>query len=92
MHLAAIRLRDKLGRILGVMTAMQQSPETMLLLHPAGPESSARAGMILASVAPGLQAEAQAMQQNLEEIRAVRTIRRWTNVRAASNARAHVMT
>lgn len=66
--------RDRLGRILGVMTAMQQSPETMLLLHPAGPEASARAGMILASVAPGLQAEAQAMQSKLEEIRAVRTI------------------
>lgn len=66
--------RDKLGRILGVMTAMQQSPETLLLLHPAGPEASARAGMILASVAPGLQAEAEAMQQSLEEIRTVRTI------------------
>lgn len=65
---------DKLGRILGVMTAMQQSPETMLLLHPAGPEASARAGMILSSVAPGLQAEAEAMRQSLEEIRAVRTI------------------
>ncbi|MFT4012475.1 MAG: peptidoglycan DD-metalloendopeptidase family protein [Paracoccus sp. (in: a-proteobacteria)] len=66
--------RDKLGRVLGVMTSMQQSPETMLLLHPAGPEASARAGMILSSVAPGLQAEAAAMQRNLDEIRAVRTI------------------
>lgn len=66
--------RDKLGRVLGVMTSMQRSPETMLLLHPAGPESSARAGMILSSVAPGLEAEATAMQKNLEEIRTVRTI------------------
>ena len=66
--------RDKLGRVLGVMTAMQRSPETMLLLHPSGPQASARAGMILSSVAPGLQAEAQAMQHNLEEIRTVRSI------------------
>ncbi|WP_323033870.1 hypothetical protein [Paracoccus sp. (in: a-proteobacteria)] len=66
--------RDRLGRVLGVMTSMQKSPETMLLLHPAGPEASARAGMILASVAPGLEAEARDMQQKLEEIRAVRTI------------------
>ena len=33
--------RDSLGRVLGVMTSMQRSPETMLLLHPSGPESSA---------------------------------------------------
>ena len=66
--------RDSLGRVLGVMTSMQRSPETMLLLHPSGPESSARAGMILSSVAPGLQAEAQAMQDKLQEIRTVRTI------------------
>ena len=66
--------RDKLGRVLGVMTSMQRSPETMLLLHPAGPEASARAGMILSSVAPGLEAEATEMQKQLEEIRAVRTI------------------
>ena len=66
--------RDRLGRVLGVMTAMQRSPETMLLLHPAGPEASARAGMILSSVAPGLEAEAREMQQKLEEIRTVRAI------------------
>ncbi|HRM74175.1 MAG TPA: peptidase M23, partial [Paracoccus sp. (in: a-proteobacteria)] len=66
--------RERLGRVLGVMTSMQRSPETMLLLHPSGPESSARAGMILASVAPGLEAEARDMSQKLEEIRTVRAI------------------
>ncbi|MDS9466569.1 peptidoglycan DD-metalloendopeptidase family protein [Paracoccus sp. MBLB3053] len=66
--------RDTLGRVIGVMTAMQHSPETMLLLHPAGPEASARAGMVLSSVAPGLQAEAAEMQKQLEEIRTVRTL------------------
>ncbi|MFV0382777.1 murein hydrolase activator EnvC family protein [Paracoccus sp. (in: a-proteobacteria)] len=66
--------RDKLGRVVGVMTAMQRSPETMLLLHPSGPEASARAGMILSSVAPGLQAEAQIMQSRLAEIATVRAL------------------
>ena len=66
--------RERLGRVLGVMTSMQRSPETMLLLHPSGPESSARAGMILSSVAPGLEAEARDMQKKLEEIRTVRAI------------------
>ncbi|UXU76002.1 MULTISPECIES: murein hydrolase activator EnvC family protein [unclassified Paracoccus (in: a-proteobacteria)] len=63
-----------LGRVLGAMTAMQKSPETMLLLHPAGAEDSARAGMILDAVAPGLKAEAQQIQRQLEDIRAVRAI------------------
>ncbi|SIQ55409.1 Septal ring factor EnvC, activator of murein hydrolases AmiA and AmiB [Paracoccus thiocyanatus] len=66
--------RERLGRVLGVMTSMQKSPESVLLLHPSGPEDSARAGMILSSVAPGLEAEARDMQQKLEQIRTVRTI------------------
>lgn len=66
--------RERLGRVLGVMTSMQRSPETMLLLHPAGPEATAHAGMLLSSVAPGLEAEARDMQAKLEEIRTVRTI------------------
>ena len=66
--------RDRLGRVLGVMTAMQRSPETMLLLHPAGPEASARAGMVVGAVAPGLNAEAREMQARLEQIRKVRAI------------------
>ncbi|WP_347266694.1 peptidase M23 [Paracoccus sp. (in: a-proteobacteria)] len=66
--------RERLGSVLGVMTAMQRSPETMLLLHPAGPEASARAGMVLGAVAPGLDSEAREMQQKLADIRSVRTI------------------
>ncbi len=63
----------RLGRILGVMTAMEQSPETLLLLHPAGPEGTARAGMLLGSIAPALQAEADRLRADLDEIAAVRT-------------------
>lgn len=66
--------REKLSRVLGVMTAMERSPETMLLLHPAGPEATARSGMILASVAPSLRAEAEEIQSKLQEIREVRTL------------------
>src|SRR5690606_31630668 len=42
--------RDRLARVLGAMTSLQQSPETALLLHPDGALSSARAGMILSDV------------------------------------------
>lgn len=62
----------RLGSLLGVMTAMEQSPETLLLLHPSGPEATARAGMLLGSVAPALQAEADALRGDLEEIAGMR--------------------
>ncbi|MDN3712422.1 hypothetical protein QWZ10_12880 [Paracoccus cavernae] len=66
--------RDRLGRVLGVMTAMEKSPETALLLHPAGPEATARSGMILTSIAPSLKAEADLLGAQLREIRTVRAL------------------
>lgn len=66
--------RDRLGRVLGVMTAMQKSPETALLLHPAGPEATARSAMILNSIAPALSAEADELQTALREIQTVRAL------------------
>ena len=66
--------RDRLGRVLGVMTTMQRSPETALLLHPAGAGSTARSGMILNSVVPALQAEADTLKAGLDEIATVRAL------------------
>ncbi|WBU53565.1 murein hydrolase activator EnvC [Paracoccus sp. SCSIO 75233] len=66
--------RDQLSSILGVMAAMEKSPETLMLLHPAGPEATARSGMILSSVVPGLREEADALKKNLDEIAEVRKL------------------
>ncbi|AGT07499.1 murein hydrolase activator EnvC family protein [Paracoccus aminophilus] len=66
--------RARLSRVLGVMTTMEQSPETALLLHPAGPEATARSGMILASIAPALKAEADGLRDQLKEIHTVRAL------------------
>ncbi|MDO5622841.1 MAG: peptidoglycan DD-metalloendopeptidase family protein [Paracoccus sp. (in: a-proteobacteria)] len=66
--------RDTLGRMLGVMVAMQRSPETTLLLHPSGPQATAESGMVMTSVAPALQAQAEAMRSRLEEISRVRAL------------------
>ena len=65
---------DRLSRILGAMTALGEAPETAMLLHPGGAEATARSAMILASVAPGLRAEAEALQTDLDEIAAVREL------------------
>ena len=56
------------------MTTMQRSPETALLLHPAGAGSTARSGMILNSVVPALQAEADTLKAGLDEIATVRAL------------------
>lgn len=66
--------RDRLGRVLGVMVAMERSPETTLLLHPSGPDATAHSGMVLTSVAPALQAQAEALRGDLQEINKVRAL------------------
>lgn len=66
--------RSRLADVLGAMTALQHSPESSLLLHPAGALSNARAGMILSDVTPGLRAEAERLQADLDEIATVRAL------------------
>ncbi|WBU60422.1 murein hydrolase activator EnvC family protein [Paracoccus albus] len=66
--------RAELSDIVGVMISMQQSPETLMLLHPSGAEATARSGMILSSVTPGLREEADKLKQGLDEISEVREL------------------
>ena len=61
--------RDRIGQVLGVMAMMEHDPAPLLLLHPDGPLGTARSGMILASVTPALQAEAEALRGQLDELR-----------------------
>lgn len=66
--------RARLASVLGAMTALQQSPETTMLLHPAGALANARSALILSDVTPGLRAEAEALQRDLDEIATVRAL------------------
>ncbi|HEY0214523.1 MAG TPA: peptidase M23 [Paenirhodobacter sp.] len=68
------RKRAELGRLLGMMSTMQQSEGPMLLLHPAGALGSARSGMVMGAVAPALQDEAEKMRAALQEIAALRAV------------------
>ena len=70
--------RDEIGRLLGVMTSMQRSPAPLLLLHPAGPLGTVRSGMILSSIAPALQDQADALRNQLEEVRNIRALQQET--------------
>ena len=66
--------RAQLASVLGAMTSLQQSPETTMLLHPAGAVANARSGMILSDITPGLRAEAEELQDSLSEIATVREL------------------
>lgn len=66
--------REELGGLLAVMSTMQQTDGPLLLLHPSGPEGSARSGMVLSSVAPALQQEAEGLRKQLDEIATLRKL------------------
>ncbi|OYX44747.1 MAG: peptidase M23 [Rhodobacterales bacterium 32-67-9] len=66
--------RDRIGQLLGVMAAMERDPAPLLLFHPDGPLGTARSGMILASVTPALQSEAEVLKAQLEELKRLRAL------------------
>ncbi|MBN8631441.1 MAG: peptidoglycan DD-metalloendopeptidase family protein [Rhodobacterales bacterium] len=66
--------RDGIGRLLGVLATMEANPGPLLLLHPEGAVGSARSGMILADVTPALQAQAQALKTQLQELADLRAL------------------
>ena len=70
--------RQQIGQLLGVMTTMESSSEPLLLLHPAGPLSMARSEMILSSVAPAVQTEADALRAQLTELKNIRALQQET--------------
>ena len=64
----------RLGALLGVLQTLGQTPPPALLLHPDGPLSLARSGMIVADVTPAVAAEAADLRATLNELQAVRRI------------------
>ncbi len=66
--------RDRIGQLLGVLARMEADPGPLLLLHPEGPLGTARSGMILAEVTPALQAEAEALKAELQELADLRAL------------------
>lgn len=61
--------RDRVAQLVGVLESLPTDPGPLLLLHPTGPLGTARSGMMLAEVTPALQAEAERLRAELQEIR-----------------------
>jgi septal ring factor EnvC (AmiA/AmiB activator) len=64
----------EIAQLLGVLQAMGNAPTPVLLLHPSGPVGTARSGMILADVTPALNARAQELRDQLEEVTTLRQL------------------
>jgi septal ring factor EnvC (AmiA/AmiB activator) len=60
--------RDDIAQLLGVLMSMESTSPPLLMLHPAGPVGTARSGMILSEVTPALQAKAEKLRGQLEEV------------------------
>ncbi len=66
------RKRERVSRLLGVVQSIGESPAPLLLMHPSGALGTARSGLILSEVTPALQAEAQTLKLQLQEIKDLR--------------------
>ncbi|MCK8464686.1 peptidase M23 [Aliiroseovarius sp. S1339] len=64
----------RVSKLLGVLQIIERAPEPALLIHPSGPLGTARSGMILSDVAPALQAQAETLRSELEELQTLRAL------------------
>ncbi|PSL21345.1 murein hydrolase activator EnvC family protein [Shimia abyssi] len=64
----------EIARLLGALQSIGSGPPPVMLLHPEGPEGTARAGMILADVTPGLEGEVAKLRADLEEVVILRSL------------------
>ena len=65
---------DDISQLLGVLQSIGTAPPPVLMLHPSGPLGAARSGMIMAEVAPGLDAQADRLRADLDDIRTLRLL------------------
>lgn len=62
------------AQLLGILIGMKPDASPEALVHPNGPLGQARAGMLVASVAPAVQAEVEDMRIRLEEVQILREL------------------
>lgn len=80
--------RDRIAQLVTVLAGMEKNPGPLLLLHPDGPLGTARSGMILADVAPALQAETEALKAELQELHDLRALQQTAATTLSSGLQA----
>ncbi|WP_425040727.1 murein hydrolase activator EnvC family protein [Primorskyibacter sp. S187A] len=73
----------EIGQLLGALQVISRVPEPLGLVHPAGPSGTARAGMLLADVTPGLQAEVEQLRAQVQEMQDLRVLQEQAATRLA---------
>ncbi|SHJ73407.1 Septal ring factor EnvC, activator of murein hydrolases AmiA and AmiB [Ruegeria lacuscaerulensis ITI-1157] len=72
---AELNAREReIRQLLGVLQTIETTAPPVLMLHPAGPLGAARTGMMLSEVTPGLNAKAQALARDLDEVQTLRRL------------------
>lgn len=64
--------REEYAQLLGVLSAIGRTPQPVLRAHPQGSLNTARAGMLVADVTPGLEAEVARLNALLAETETLR--------------------
>jgi septal ring factor EnvC (AmiA/AmiB activator) len=64
--------REELAQLLGVLSSISSTPQPVLGAHPQGPVNTARAGMLVADLTPGLEAAVTALRSLLAETKQIR--------------------
>ncbi|MCR9126152.1 MAG: peptidoglycan DD-metalloendopeptidase family protein [Rhodobacteraceae bacterium] len=64
----------EIAQLLGVLQTIGSAPPPVLMLHPSGALGTARSGMMLAEVTPGLNARADALRRDLTEVQTLRLL------------------
>lgn len=72
---ADLKAREtEIGRLVAALQSMERAPGPLLLLHPSGALGTARASMMLADVAPALEARAGKLRADLTALRDLRRL------------------
>lgn len=70
-----LRARDgEVAELLGVLQSIGSSNNPTTLLHPQGPMGTARAGMLLTELTPALNARADTLRRDLEDVQTLRAL------------------
>jgi septal ring factor EnvC (AmiA/AmiB activator) len=66
--------RDEISQLVGTLSSIERPSGPLLLLHPSGPVGTARSGMMLSEITPGLQVQAEQLRAALEEVSLLKTL------------------
>ena len=78
---------ENISRLIGVLYSIGNEPAPAKLVHPDGPLTTARAGMLLSDVLPRLQRPVEQLKKDLEDLKTLETLQTDSSVILESGLR-----